>query len=91
MRKYKLVIIFKRALDKKISDEILAEAKRLAGDLKNEKMTDMGEKKFAYKVKNEQSGNYLIWEFEADTIVPEMEIRLKNNDNVLRHLLVRVD
>lgn len=91
MRKYRLVLILKRALDKKAADKIVADIKKLAGDVKNDKLTEMGEKKFAYKVKGEQSGNYVVWEFEAEKVAPELEPKIKLNDDVLRHLLVRMD
>lgn len=91
MRKYRLVLILKRSLDKKAVDGIIEEVKKLAGEVKNDKLTEMGEKKFAYKIKGEQSGNYIIWEFESEKVPPELERRLEINDNVLRHLLTRLD
>ncbi len=91
MRQYRLVLILKRDIDKKGVDDILSEVKELAGDVKNDKLTEMGEKKFAYKIKGEQSGNYILWEFEAETVSPELENKLRINDNVLRHLLTRRD
>lgn len=91
MRKYRLVLILKRALDKKAADKIVADIKKLAGEVKNDKLTELGEKKFAYKIKKEQSGNYIVWEFEAEKVPLELEAKLRLNDDVLRHLLVRLD
>jgi len=91
MRKYRLVLILKRALDKKAVDTILADVKKNAGDVKNDKVTDLGEKKFAYKIKKEQSGMYIMWEFEAEKVSLELEAKLRLNEDVLRHLLVRMD
>ena len=91
MRKYRLVLILKRALDKKAADKVVADVKKLAGEVKNEKLTELGEKKFAYKIKKEQSGNYIVWEFEAEKVPLELEAKLRLNDDVLRHLLVRLD
>jgi len=91
MRKYRLVLILKRALDKKAADKVVADVKKLAGEVKNEKLTELGEKKFAYKIKKEQSGNYIVWEFEAEKVSSELEAKLRLNDDVLRHLLVRLD
>jgi len=91
MRKYRLVLIIKRALDKKAVDNIMSEVKKLAGDAKNDKLTELGEKKFSYKIKKEQSGNYVVWEFEAEKVSLDLESKLRLNDNVLRHLLVRLD
>ena len=91
MRKYRLVLILKRALDKKAADKIVADVRKLAGEVKNDKLTELGEKKFAYKIKKEQSGNYIVWEFEAEKVPLELEAKLRLNDDVLRHLLVRLD
>lgn len=91
MRKYKLVVILKRSLDKKAVEKFTAEVKKLAGEVKNEKLTELGEKKFFYKIKKEQSGIYLLWEFESEKVGADLETKLRLNDDVLRHLLVRVD
>jgi ribosomal protein S6 len=91
MRKYRLVLILKRALDKKAVEGLVSEVKKIAGDVKNDKLTDLGEKKFSFPIKKELSGNYLVLEFETDSVSPELENRIKLNDNILRHLMVRVD
>lgn len=91
MRKYRLVLILKRELDKKLIEKVINEVKKTAGEVKNDKLTELGEKKFAYKIEKEQSGNYIVWEFEAEKVSLELEAKLRLNDNVLRHLLVRLD
>ncbi len=91
MRKYRLVLILKRALDKKEAEKIVADIKKLAGEVKNDKLNELGEKKFAYKIKGEQSGNYIVWEFESEKVASELEPKLKLNDDILRHLLVRMN
>lgn len=91
MRKYKLVLILKRTLDKKTVEKVIGDIKKIAGEVKNDKLTELGEKKFAYKIGKEQSGNYIVWEFEAEKVSSELETRIKLNDDVVRHLLTRVD
>lgn len=91
MRKYRLVLILKRELDKNAVEKVINEVKKTAGEVKNDKLTELGEKKFAYKIKKEQSGNYIVWEFESEKISLDLEAKLRLNDNVLRHLLVRLD
>ncbi len=91
MRKYRLVLIIKRAIDKKGIEKILEDIKKLSGEVKNDKITEMGEKKFAYRINNEQSGNYVVWEFETEKVSSDLETKLRLNDGVLRHLLVRLD
>lgn len=91
MRKYRLVLIIKRDLDKKATDKILSDVKKLAGEVKNDKLTELGEKKFAYQIKKELSGNYIVWEFESERVSEELELKMKLNDDILRHLLTRLD
>ncbi len=91
MRKYRLVLILKRTLDKKASEQVISDVKKIAGEVKNDKLTELGEKKFSFKIKKEQSGNYLLWEFEADKVSSELDTKLTQNNDVLRHLLTRVD
>lgn len=91
MLKYRLVLILKRELDKNAVEKVINEVKKTAGEVKNDKLTELGEKKFAYKIKKEQSGNYIVWEFESEKISLDLEAKLRLNDNVLRHLLVKLD
>lgn len=91
MRNYRLVLILKRNLDKKEVEKLLSDVKKWAGDVKKDALKEVGEKKFAYKIGSEQSGNYIIWDFEAERVDSGFENKIKIQDNILRHLLVRVD
>ena len=91
MRNYRLVLILKRNLQKNEVEKTLADVKKWAGEVKNDTLKELGERKFAYKIGNEQSGNYLIWEFEAEKVVSDFENKIKLQDDILRHLLVRMD
>lgn len=89
-RQYKLVLILKSSLKKEQKDKLLANVKSWGGKLDKEKTIDMGEKKFAYSIKGDKKGDYVLMEFETKNEVKELETKLRLNEDILRHLLVRV-
>jgi small subunit ribosomal protein S6 len=52
-----------------------------------------GKRKLAYPIQKFQEGRYHLYYIEADpkNPLPEVEQRLRQNDKVLRHLVVRTD
>jgi ribosomal protein S6 len=89
-RKYKLVLILKSELKKEAKDKLLSQIMGWAGKITNDKLTDMGERKFAYPIKGLQKGDYVVAEFESQAVSKEMEDKVRINEDILRHLLVRV-
>lgn len=90
MRAYILALVIKPSLlgaqRKKIVDTI----KNILKGLKITKENEIGEKQLSYKIKKETSGYYMELEFEGEGIVPQdFEKKLLENDNILRHLLLR--
>ena len=91
MRKYKLVIVTKSDIKKEDREKLLIEIKKWIGEPKNDKIESLGERKFAYPIKKELKGDYTLINFEADTISAQLDKKMRIQDDVLRHLLVRVD
>ena len=89
-RKYKLVLILKSDLKKEAKDKLVGQVVGWGGKVVNEKVTDLGEKKFSYPIKGNQKGDYVLVEFESEAVAKEMEDKVRINDDILRHLLVRV-
>ena len=89
MRQYKLILVARSTLKdadrKKLLDSVVA----MLGKVK-EKTSEMGQKPLAYPIKREVSGNFSKIEFEADTIPQDFEKRIQANENILRHLLIKV-
>lgn len=52
-----------------------------------------GKRKFAYPIQKFNEGRYHIYYLEADAenTLPAVEQRMRQNDKVLRHLVVRTD
>ena len=88
-RKYRLVLVLKSDLKKEAKDKLLANVKSWGGKISSDKTTELGEKKFAYPIKGAQKGDYVLMELESDAVSSELENKVRINDDVLRHLLVR--
>ncbi len=88
-RKYRLVLVLKSDLKKEAKDKLLASVKSWGGKISADKVTELGEKKFAYPIKGAQKGDYVLMELESDAVSGELENKVRINDDILRHLLVR--
>lgn len=89
MRKYRLIVIFKSELKKEAKEKLLTQIKSWGGKIANDKTTELGEKKFSYPIKGAQKGDYVLLNFESESVMPEMENKIRINDDIIRHLLVR--
>jgi small subunit ribosomal protein S6 len=97
MRTYELAIV----ADPRLSDEefvaLVDEFKQLiasrGGELVREE--SWGKRKLAYPIRKLSEGRYtflyLQMEPKSSALIPEVELRLKQNDKVLRFLTVRTD
>lgn len=91
MRLYELVLVLKTSLSEGDRKKTLDAIKELVKDLKVSKDEDWGQKPLSYKIKKETAGVYHLLKLEGESAVPaDFESRLLRNENVLRHLLVRV-
>jgi small subunit ribosomal protein S6 len=95
-RSYELVFI----ADPRLSDEetvALADEYRAMitadGSASVTKEESWGKRKLAYPIQKFHEGRYHLYYVEADAKnpLPEVEQRLRQNDKVLRHLVVRTD
>ena len=51
-----------------------------------------GKRKLAYPIKHFKEGNYILTYLEADPgILPEFEANLRISEDILRHLIIRLD
>lgn len=89
MRNYKLVVVLKGDLTKEKKKKMLESIETWAGAT-DTKITELGEKKLAYTIKREKKGDYLEMNFNSDKIDTGFEKRLINQDDILRHLMLRV-
>ena len=87
-RKYEAVYIFDSTLE---DDAIAEKLTRLHGLLNvgdDATLDHWGRRQLAYKIRNRDTGYYVVTRFAAEpTLLPEYERALKLDDGVLRHLL----
>ena len=89
MRSYELILIGKGSLSDALRKKLITSVKALLKDLKIVKENEVGTKSLAYKIKRENSGFYWDFALEGENIPENFEKKLLENDNILRHLLLR--
>ncbi len=91
MRLYELVLVLKTSLSEADRKKALAAILELLKDLKVTKEEEWGQKPLSYKIKKESAGFYQMMQLTGEAAIPtDFESRLLRNDNVLRHLVIRV-
>ena len=89
MRAYELILVTKASLTDTLRKKLITGVKSLLKDLKIVKENEIGQKSLAYKIKRETNGFYLDFTLEGETVPSDFEKKLLENDNILRHLLLR--
>ncbi len=92
MQKYDLTLILNSTLEKSDLDKVLEKIKKAVTDPggKIENIEEWGKKEMAYDIKKQKQGVYynLLLEMEEKEAVT-LEGKLRIEQNLLRHLLVR--
>lgn len=91
MRTYELVLVMRPSLSEADRKKLLETVKAWMSDLKVTKEDDWGSKALKYPIKKELTGHYFDLMLEGETVPADLEKRLLNQENILRHLLVRKD
>jgi ribosomal protein S6 len=86
--KYRLVVILRSGLAKERQEKLIEKIKKIL-DAKSLEVRSLGEKKFAYPIKKEKSGEYLFFEFNKEKQNKDIDKKLNIEDDILRHILVR--
>lgn len=89
MRSYKLVLLLKSDLTRDKKKKVLDQVSVWA-DAKDVKSSELGEKKLAYVIKKERKGDYVALEFNSENVPTDFEKRVVVNEDILRHLMLRV-
>lgn len=89
MRSYELILVTKTSLTDTLRKKLIVGVKAFLKDLKIVKENEVGLKSLAYKIKRETSGFYFDFVLEGETVPMDFEKKLLENDNILRHLLLR--
>ena len=74
----------------KVAEELKSIITSMKGEVTDSK--DLGNKKLAYPINKEVTGFYFVVDFTANNeIVSELDRKARINENVLRHMIIRLD
>lgn len=93
MREYETMFIVKPQLTPEEAENVLQEISKVI-QAKGEvtKVDKWGKRKFAYEIEHLNEGYYFVVSFKVPgDYVGEVDRRLRLNDSVLRHIIVRTD
>ena len=94
MNKYEIMFIVKTTIDEETVKKTVESFKSIITDLKGEiiEEKDMGQKKLAYPINKEVNGFYYVMVVNANgEIVSEFDRKAKINENIIRHLIIKLD
>jgi len=76
----------------KIQEEVLSYLDEASAKHDRE-FFSLGRKKLAYPIKKQKNGFYIfmVFEMEDKANLKELDIKLKHNNNILRHLIIKKD
>ncbi|MBX9927457.1 MAG: 30S ribosomal protein S6 [Gemmatimonadaceae bacterium] len=87
-RDYEAVYIFDSTLEDGAINDKLTKHHALLGARDEIKLDHWGRRQLAYKIKNKETGYYVVARFQTEPkALPEFERSLKLDDSVLRHLI----
>jgi len=92
MTKYEIMFIVKATLEESALNSIVKEVQNLISNNGSKviEFKEMGRKKLAYPINKEVSGFYYLMNVEANTeTVQEFDRKLRINENILRHLILK--
>ena len=93
MNKYEIMFILKSNEEEAIKNEVSslkAIITDMNGEITNEK--EMGNRKLAYSINKEVNGYYYVMNVNANNdAIAEFDRKAKINENVIRHLIIRLD
>mgnify|MGYP001051885148 FL=1 len=92
MRKYEAVFIFIPHLEEESRNQLFDRLKGVIGEDNVLDVDEWGMRKLAYEINDLTEGYYIIVNFKSTPeTVEELDRICKISDNIMRHMIVRVD
>ena len=95
MKKYEIMFIVQPNLESEVLKKTVSDLEKI---FTNNKATitlskELGQKELAYEIKKYKSGYYYLYNIEAenDKAIKEFDRIARNNENVIRHLIINLD
>jgi small subunit ribosomal protein S6 len=93
MRTYEVLFILSPQVAEEEATALIADFKRVAEGT-GAKLTHeeaWGRRRLAYTIQKFNEGNYHLFVFDSDGSLSELDRRMRNAENILRHMIVRTD
>lgn len=94
MRKYEVMFIVKPDLEEAEINKVAEEMKKVLTDKAAKILEEkkMGQRELAYEIKKFKTGYYFLYVIEANSeAINEFDRIAKINENVIRHLVIKVE
>lgn len=94
MNKYEAMYIINPNVEDEQAQQLVERFSSIvtAGGGTVEKVDDWGKRKLAYEILDMTEGHYILMHFESNPELPkELERNFKNNENVMRFIVIRKD
>lgn len=94
MNKYELMFIVKTTMESETALELVNNYKSLITNDKGvvTNFKDMGQRKLAYEINKQVNGYYYVVNFNATSAtIKELDRRMGLDENIIRHLIIRLD
>lgn len=94
MNKYEVMFIVKPDMEEAQITKIAEDLKKVLTDNKAKLLEEkaMGQRELAYEIKKFKTGYYFLFVVETEAIaVSEFDRIAKINENILRHLIIKVE
>ena len=93
MRTYEVLFILSPQVAEDEANTLISDFKKV-GESTGAKLANeeaWGRRRLAYPIHKFNEGNYHLFVFESDASLSELDRRMKNAENILRHMIVRTD
>jgi len=94
MRDYEIMYIIRPDIEEEAQTSLIERFNSILTDngAEIDKVDEMGKRRFAYEINNYRDGFYIVINFKGDeNAVNEFDRQAKFSDDILRHMVVRVD
>lgn len=94
MRKYELMYIVRPDLDEDATKAIMERFQNVVTEQGGEvvELKEMGKRRLAYEIQKYREGFYVLMYFNAEPhVVQEVERLLRINEDVIRHLVIKLE
>lgn len=94
MKNYEVMYIIRTAVDEEARKELIERFNNILTEngATVEKVDEMGSRRLAYEINDERDGYYVVVTFTAgEEAVNEFDRQAKYSDDIIRHMVVRLD